>query len=181
MKFAFNIGDIVEITNTGYGYSSYSAWAEKNNLSNFRKNYCLGSADQDGKRYVIVTRNQHSLNDSNKQEGAENALYGIRREGDVGGFEYIIGQKGLKLVRKVSPLTTNDLRLLPVGTKVMLLESKEPGHAHWYFHQNHVYALGHYNGSDSDSIIGPMGGKQLTAVPSQDWGRWTWAIVEDVQ
>lgn len=80
----FEVGDFVRITDTGYSYSAYSDWGDKY-LENFSR-----MTPPKGAICEIIAKALHSVKD-------KNILYGLR---DQDSYEYIMGMRGLKLVKK---------------------------------------------------------------------------------
>lgn len=94
----FNIGDRVEVVNTGNLYSSYGGWINIY-AKGYRNYWVCGSYPDEKEIYTIVAKGKHEI--SNKM------IYLIQNNKNK--RVYIIGEKGIKLVEK--KVTLKDLKL----------------------------------------------------------------------
>lgn len=81
----FDIGDTVRVIDPGYSYSAYSEWGNK-----YLSNFAHGKTPHKGLVCEIVAKEYHSKKD-------RSIIYGIR---DIAGWEFIIGMRGIRFIKK---------------------------------------------------------------------------------
>jgi hypothetical protein len=86
-NFTIEVGDLIEVINSGFCYDTYNSWAERNELQHWKRKAC----PEDKGIYKVKKIGLHGDGDG------ETLLYGIE-------LDYIssciMGKKGIKLFKK---------------------------------------------------------------------------------